>query len=33
MISGAHMTDLTLRHAEELMDQAKTMKESLKNGV
>jgi len=27
------MTDLTLRHAEELMDQAKTMKESLKNGV
>ncbi|WP_214807652.1 DNA repair protein RecN [Exiguobacterium sp. s102] len=33
MISGTHMTDLTLRHAEELMDQAMSMKESLKNGV
>ncbi|WP_214847762.1 DNA repair protein RecN [Exiguobacterium sp. s193] len=33
MISGTHMTDLTLRHAEELMDQAMGMKESLKNGV
>ncbi|OAN16038.1 DNA repair protein RecN [Exiguobacterium sp. RIT452] len=33
MISGTHMTDLTLRHAEELMEQAMNMKESLKNGV
>lgn len=33
MISGPQMTNLTLRHAEELMQQASETKESLANGV